>query len=240
MNDVINTAKTTAIEPSLGRAFMAMLGRDLTLAYRHRSQLANPLVFFTIVVSLFPLGLNPDPDLLRTIAPGVIWVAALLAAMLSLDSIFRSDFDDGTLEQILMSPHPLSLLVLAKTLAHWLITGLPLLLLAPLLGVLLDMSSEALGVLMITVALGTPILSLIGSIGVALTVGLRSGGGGVLLSLLVLPLYIPVLIFAANAVGNAAGGFEVTGQLAILGSLLALSIGLAPLAAAAALRISLN
>ena len=225
-------------EPRLSTAFFSLLRRDLLLAYRHRAQLANPLLFFTIVVSLFPLGLSPEAALLRTIAPGVIWVAALLAAMLSLESIFRSDFDDGSLEQLLLTPHPLSLLVLAKVIAHWLVTGLPLLVLAPLLGVLLRMEGAAMGPLIYTLALGTPVLSLVGAIGVALTVGLRRGG--VLLSLLVLPLYIPVLIFAANAVGNAGAGLDVSGQLAFLGALLALSVALAPVAAAAALRISLS
>ncbi len=225
-------------EASLGTAFVSLLRRDLTLAYRHRAQILNPLLFFVIVVSLFPLGLDPEPELLQTIAPGVIWVAALLAAMLSLDSMFRSDFDDGSLEQLLLTPHPLPLLVLAKILAHWLTSGLPLLVLAPVLGMLLNLGNESLLPLLATLALGTPILSLIGSIGVALTVGLR--GGGVLLSLLILPLFIPVLIFAANAVGNAGAGLDITGQLAFLGSLLALASALAPLATAAALRISLN
>ena len=225
-------------ETSLGSAFLSMLRRDLLLAFRHRSQLANPLLFFTIVCSLFPMGLDPEPQLLRTIGPGVIWVAALLAAMLSLDDIFRSDFDDGTLELMLLSPQPLSILVLAKVLAHWLVTGVPLLFVAPLLGVLLNLDSAAQGVLFATLILGTPVLSLVGAIGVALTVGLKRGG--VLLSLLILPLYIPVLIFAANAVSSAAAGLEVTGQLAFLGALLALSVALAPVATAAALRISLN
>ncbi len=223
---------------NLGTAFVSLLRRDLMLAYRHRAQMLNPLLFFVIVVSLFPLGLDPEPELLHAIAPGVIWVAALLAAMLSLDNMFRSDFDDGSLEQLLITPHPLPLLVLAKIVAHWLVSGLPLLLLAPLLGMLLNLGSENLLPLMATLALGTPVLSLIGSIGVALTVGLR--GGGVLLSLLILPLFIPVLIFAANAVGNAGAGMDITGQLAFLGSLLALAFALAPLATAAALRISLN
>lgn len=219
-------------------AFWVLLKRDLTLAYRHRAELANPLLFFVIVISLFPLGVSPEANTLRLLAPGVIWVAALLAAMLSLDSIFRSDFSDGALEQISLTPHPLSLLVLAKVFAHWLVTGLPLLLLAPLLGVLLFLPSEAMLTLIATLALGTPILSLVGAIGVALTVGLRRGG--VLLSLLVLPLYIPVLIFAANAVNSAANGFEVLGQLYFLGALLVLALTLAPIAAAAALRISLS
>ncbi len=225
-------------EAKLGVAFFTLLRRDLMLAYRHRAQMMNPLLFFVIVVSLFPLGLDPEPELLHTIAPGVIWVAALLAAMLSLDTMFRSDFEDGSLEQLLLTPHPLPLLVLAKILAHWLVSGLPLLLLAPLLGMLLNLGSEGLFPLLATLLLGTPILSLIGSIGVALTVGLR--GGGVLLSLLILPLFIPVLIFAAAAVGNAEAGIDITGQLAFLGSLLAAAFALAPLATAAALRISLN
>ncbi len=223
---------------SLGSAFVAMFRRDLVLAFRHRSQIANPLLFFIIVVSLFPLGISPEQELLRSIAPGVIWVAALLAAMLSLENIFRSDYEDGTLELMLLSPYPTSLLVLAKVLAHWLVSGLPLLLLAPLLGVLLKLDPGALPILMATLLLGTPVLILVGAIGVALTVGLRNGG--VLLSLLVLPLYIPVLIFAANAVSNAAAGLDVTGQLALLGALLALAVALAPPATAAALRISLN
>lgn len=224
--------------PSLTRAFGALLRRDLLLAYRHRAQLANPLLFFTIVVSLFPLGLSPEKELLRTIAPGVVWVAALLAALLSLDGMFRSDFDDGSLEQLVLTPHPLSVLVVAKVAAHWLVTGVPLLVLAPLLGLLLHLQTDALLVLVATLALGTPVLSLIGAIGVALTVGLRRGG--VLLSLLVLPLYIPVLIFAANAVANAAAGLAVAGQLAFIGALLALAAVLAPPATAAALRISLD
>lgn len=215
-----------------------LLKRDLILAYRHRSELANPLLFFVMVISLFPLGISPESKDLQVIAPGVIWVAALLAAMLSLDNLFRSDFEDGTLEQLTLSPHSLPLLVLAKVLAHWLVTGLPLILLAPLLGVLLFLPSTAMWTLIATLALGTPILSLMGAIGVALTVGLRRGG--MLLSLLVLPLYIPVLIFAAGAVNEAAKGFPVVGQLYLLGALLTLSLTFSPFATAAALRISLS
>jgi heme exporter protein B len=200
--------------------------------------MANPLLFFVIVVTLFPMGISPETKILEAIAPGIIWVAALLAAMLSLDTLFRSDFEDGALEQILLSPHPAAVLVLAKVLAHWLVTGLPLILVAPLLGVLLALPGEAMWVLVATLALGTPVLSLVGAIGTALTVGLRRGG--VLLSLLVLPLYIPVLIFGANAVGTAADGLPVIGQLYFLGALLVLSLTLAPLAIGAALRISLS
>ncbi|MCP4697159.1 MAG: heme exporter protein CcmB [Gammaproteobacteria bacterium] len=220
------------------QTFYIMLKRDLTLAYRHRAEAANPLLFFVIVVTLFPLGVGPDAADLQILAPGVIWVAALLAAMLSLESMFRSDFEDGALEQIVLTPHPLPLLVLAKVLAHWLVTGLPLLVLAPFLGVLLYLPGEAMLPLIFTLALGTPVLSLVGAIAVALTVGLRRGG--VLLSLLVLPLYTPVLIFGANAVNVAADGLPVTGQLYFLGALLALALTLAPLAAAAALRITLS
>lgn len=223
---------------SLAAAWTALLRRDLLLAMRQRGQWVSPLLFFILVVSLFPLGMDPDPLLLRSIAPGVIWVGALLAAMLSLDTMFRSDFDDGALEQMILTVHPLPLLVLAKVFAHWLVTGLPLLVVAPLLAFLLNLHETAIVPLLGSLALGTPLLSLIGSIGVALTVGLRRGG--VLLSLLILPLYVPVLIFAAGAVGNAQAGMAVGGQMAFLGALLALTLALAPLATAAALRISLD
>jgi heme exporter protein B len=218
--------------------FLALLKRDLLLAFRHRGELANPLLFFLVVVTLFPLGVSPEEALLRKIAPGVIWIAALLAALYSLENMFRSDFDDGSLEQMALSPYPLSLLVLAKVTAHWLVSGLPMLLLAPLLGLFLVMPASAMGVLLSTLLIGTPLLSLIGSIGVALTVGLRRGG--ILLTLLVLPLYIPVLIFATNAVSAAAAGMPVTGQLYFLAAMLVLALTLVPLATAAALRISLS
>jgi len=226
------------MQASLWGAFWALLKRDLRLAFRHRNELFNPLFFFMLVVMLFPLGTSPDKPLLITMAPGVIWVAALLAAMLSLDSLFRADFDDGTLEQMLVSPHPLSVLVLAKILAHWMVTGLPMILLAPLLAIFMYLPEEGIGILMLTLAIGTPILSLIGAIGMGLTVGLRRGG--MLLSLLVLPLYIPILIFSANAVDASLADMAVTGQIYFLLAVLVLSITLAPLAAAAALRISLE
>jgi heme exporter protein B len=219
-------------------AFAALLRRDLMLAFRHRGEMANPLLFFVIVVSLFPLGIGSESELLRKLAPGVIWVAALLATLLALEGLFRSDFEDGALEQLLVSPHPLSVLVLAKILAHWITSGLPLIVMAPLLAMLLHLQGPATRTLVFTLALGTPVLSLVGAIGIALTVGLRRGG--VLLSLLVLPLYIPVLIFAANAVSVSAAGLPVAGQLYFIASLLVLAITLAPLAAAAALRISLG
>ena len=219
-------------------AFRGLLRRDLLLAFRHRSQIANPVLFFVIVVSLFPLGVSPQSHTLQLIAPGVIWVSALLATLLSLDSLFRSDFDDGSLELLIVSPHPTTVLVLAKIVAHWITTGLPLIVVAPVLGVLLSLPTSALPTLIATLVLGTPVLSLVGAIGVALTVGLRRGGA--LLSLLVLPLYIPVLIFAAHAVDAAASGLPVTGQLYFLASLFVLALSLCPLAAAACLRISVN
>jgi len=223
---------------SLYQAFIAIIRRDLLLAFRRRAEMMNPLFFFIIVVTLFPLGVGAQPHLLQTIAPGIIWVSALLAAMLSLDGLFRSDFDDGSLEQILLSPHPTSVLILGKIFAHWLVTGLPLILVAPLLAEFLGMSGDALWVLIKTLILGTPVLSLIGAIGVALTVGLRRGG--MILSLLVLPLYVPVLIFASNAVEMASGGLPVDAQMNILAAILCLALVLAPLPASAALKMSMS
>jgi heme exporter protein B len=223
---------------SLTRAFALLLKRDLTLAVRHRAEMINPLLFFILVTSLFPLGVGANPNLLQAIGPGVIWVAALLAALLSLDGIFRSDFEDGTLEQFLLSSHPVSMLVLAKVFAHWLITGLPLLLVSPLLGVLLGLTGDGIRILMLTLLLGTPVLSLLGAVGVALTVGLRKGG--MILSLLVLPLYVPLLIFAASAVDTASAGLPVSAHLLFIGALLVLALSLSPPATAAALRISLS
>jgi heme exporter protein B len=223
---------------SLTRAFMILIRRDLMLAVRHRAEMANPLLFFILVTSLFPLGIGANPNLLQAVAPGVIWVAALLAALLSIENVFRSDFEDGSLEQYLLSSHPVSILVLAKIIAHWLITGLPLLLISPLLGVLLGLPGEAIKVLFITLLLGTPVLSLIGAVGVALTVGLRKGG--MILSLLVLPLYIPLLIFASSAVDSAAAGLPVTAHLSLITALLVLALSLSPFATAAALRVSLS
>ncbi|HXH02392.1 MAG TPA: heme exporter protein CcmB [Candidatus Competibacteraceae bacterium] len=223
---------------STGAAFLGLLARDLRLGVRKRAELINPPLFFVLVVTLFPLGVGPGPQLLATIAPGVIWVAALLATLLSTERLFRSDFDDGSLEQLLLSPQPLPLLVLAKVLAHWLLTGLPLILVSPLLALLLNLPGEALPALLASLTLGTPTLSLIGAIGVALTVGLRRGG--VLLTLLVLPLYVPVLIFAASGVVAAASGLDYSGQTALLGAMLALALTLAPFATAAGLRISVE
>ncbi|WP_417339145.1 heme exporter protein CcmB [Halomonas kashgarensis] len=223
---------------NLSDALLAMVKRDLTLMLRHRGEVLNPLVFFALVITLFPIGISPDPALLTVIAPGLLWVAALLAALLSLDSLFRSDYDDGCLEQLLLAPQPLAALSLAKVAVHWLLTGLPLALMAPLLGVMLALPAGSYGVLALSLALGTASLSLIGAIGAALTVGLARGG--VLLSLLVLPLYIPVLIFGAGAVQAAIMGDGVLAHLAILGALLAVGLILAPWAIAASLRISIN
>lgn len=223
---------------SLSQAFIFLLQRDLILVFRNRSELANPLLFFVLVITLFPLALGVMPTLLARIAPGIIWVAALLATMLSLDSIFRSDFEDGSLEQLFLSAHPMPVLVLAKVCAHWLVTGLPLLVMAPVLAAMLDMAEEARGILLVTIFIGTPVLSLIGSIGVALTIGLRKGG--IILSLLVLPLYVPVLIFAASAIEAAAVGLDVSTQIYMLLALLFLAASLSPWATAAALKMSLS
>ncbi|KAA0012046.1 heme exporter protein CcmB [Billgrantia pellis] len=222
----------------LAVAVWATLKRDLMLLLRRRSEVLNPLVFFAIVITLFPIGISPDPALLAAIAPGLLWVAALLAALLSLDSLFRADYDDGSLEQLLLTPQPLALLALAKVAVHWLLTGLPLALMAPVLGLMLALPAGSYLVLAASLALGSASLSLIGAIGAALTVGLSRGG--VLLSLLVLPLYIPVLIFGAGAVQATIFGDGVLAHLAILGALLALALIFAPLAIAASLRISIN
>jgi heme exporter protein B len=212
--------------------------RDLRLALRRRSDTFAALFFFVIVVSLFPLGIGPEPQLLRRMAAGVVWVAALLAAMLSLTRLFADDHQDGTLEQMLLAATPLPLLVLAKMAAHWLVSGLLLALISPLLALQFDLSAGAVGVLALSLILGTPLLSLIGGIGAALTVGLR--GGGVLLSLLVLPLYVPVIIFGAGAVEASVAGLGVTGHFSLLGAMLVVSLVLAPMAAATALRISIE
>jgi heme exporter protein B len=212
--------------------------RDLRGVLRRRSDAAAALVFFVVVTSLFPLGAGADPALLRTMAPGVVWVAALLASMLSLARLFADDHHDGTLEQLLLAATPLPLLVLAKMAAHWLTSGLLLACISPLLALQFDLSAQATGVLLASMLLGTPILSLIGGIGAALTVGVR--GAGVLLSLLVLPLVVPVLIFGAGAVGASEAGLGAGAHFSLLGAMLALALVLAPLAASAALRISLE
>ena len=218
--------------------FHSVVRRDLLVALRRKSEVLTSLFFFVIVVSLFPLGIGPEMDLLRKIAPGVLWVAALLATMLSLNRLFANDHADGTLEQMALAPVPLGLLVAGKIFAHWLVSGLPLVLIAPVLGVQFDLGSRALMVLMLSLLLGTPLLSLIGAIGAALTLGVR--GGGVLVSLLTLPLYVPALIFGAGAVEADISGMGAAGHLSLLGGLLALAVFFAPWATTGALKIALE
>ncbi len=218
--------------------FIAAVRRDLILALRRRNDIINPLAFFLMVAVMFPLAVSPEPKFLADIAPGVIWVAALLACLLSVDGIFRSDFDDGALEQMLVSPQPLMLMVWAKILSHWLLSGFCLALMSPLLALMLFLPSEGLMALVMSLLLGTPTLSLLGAIGAGLTVGLRKGG--ILISLLILPLYIPVLIFGAGAVQAGAMGLPISGYLALLGILLVLSLMLAPFAVVAGLKISIK
>ncbi len=219
-------------------AMRAIFMRDLRLALRRRADTAAALFFFVIVASLFPLGVGPEPALLRTMAAGVLWVAALLASMLSLGRLFADDHADGTLEQLLLSVCPLPLIVLSKMAAHWLCSGLMLSLVAPLLALQFDLPGEAIGVLLVTLLLGTPLLSLIGGIGAALTVGVR--GASVLLSVLVLPLCVPVLIFGAGAVDAAVSGLAVSAHYSLLAAMLVAALFLAPWAAAAALRIAVD
>ncbi len=223
---------------SLLSACWCLYRRDMTVAWRRATDVLTPLVFFAIVASLFPLGVGPEPNQLRMLAPGVLWVAALLANMLALNRLFAADLADGALEQLLLAPHPLTLLVLVKTLGHWTLTGLPLALMAPVLAVSLYLPQEALGALLVSLVLGTPTLSLIGAIAAALTLGLR--GGGVLVSLLVLPLYTPILIFGAGAVAQAAFGLDTEAHLSLLAAFLVLALAFAPWAAATALRVSLD
>ncbi len=219
-------------------AFAALLRRDFLLAYRRRAELLQPLLFLLVVTTLFPLGVGPSPQLLANIAPGVIWIAALLATVLSLDSLFRSDYEDGTLEQMILSGQPLALIALARTVAHWLVAGLPIVLLSPLLALWMNLPAEGMSILIKTLIIGTPVLSLIGAIGGALTVSLKRGGQ--LLSLLVFPLYVPLLILATNAVSSSVAGLPYTGQLGLMVAGLIGSLTLAPFATAAALKLSLS
>ncbi len=219
-------------------AMKATFVRDMKVAFLQRQDLLNPLLFFIMVVTLFPLGVSPEVSFLRDAGAGILWVAALLSVLLSLDHLFRHDFEDGTLEQLVLQPQPLFLLILAKTLAHWVLTGLPLVLLAPVLGVMVHLDGNSIAVLCLTLLIGTPVLSLIGSIGAALTLGLRSAG--ILLSLLIIPLYIPVLIFGTGSVAAAADGAPIAPYVALMGAFLVLAVTLAPFASAAALRISLS
>ena len=219
-------------------AFATVLCRDLQVAWRQKSDVLMSLVFFVIVASLFPLAIGPETALLQRIAPGILWVGALLAAVLSLQRMFAGDHADGTLEQMLLSPTPLYITVAAKTIAHWLVAGLPLVLMGPVLGLQFSLEAQSLGLLLVSLLLGTPVLSLIGGVGAALTLGVR--GGGVLLALLILPLYVPVLIFGAGAVEAHAAGLDPSAHLLMLGAMLVLSAFFAPWATTAALRISLE
>lgn len=221
-----------------GQVFTAVVRREVSLAMKQKGEVLTPLFFFVIVASLFPLGIGPETALLLRMAPGVIWVGALLAAMLSLQRMFATDYADGSLEQFALSPSPLALLALAKVFSHFLLSGLPLVLIAPVLGIQFGLDARALGVLALSLLLGTPILSLVGAVGAALTLGVR--GAGVLLSLLTLPLYIPVLIFGAGAVEADAAGLGIGGHFSLMGALLLLSVFFVPIAVTAALRIALE
>ncbi|MDD2699724.1 MAG: heme exporter protein CcmB [Sideroxydans sp.] len=215
-----------------------VIRRDLLLAMRRRADVLTTLIFFVMVVSLFPLGVGPEPDMLRKMAGGVLWVAALLSSMLSLPRMFSADHIDGTLEQMMLAPQSLTVMVLGKIVAHWMLSGLPLVLIAPVLALQFDMPVEAIGVLMLALLLGTPVLSMIGAVGAALTLGLR--GGGVLVSLLVLPLTIPVLIFGAGAVEAVSSGMDAVSNLSLLGAFLLFALVFSPFVAAQALRISME
>lgn len=220
------------------RVLAWVIRRDLRLAFKRRSDPLATAFFFVIATTLFPLGIGPEPGLLRSMAPGIVWVSALLASMLSLGRLFALDFADGTLEQMVLGTEPLPVIVIGKVLAHWLVSGLPLVLLAPLLALQFDLPAAAIGVLLASLVIGTPILSLLGAVGAALTLGLR--GGGVLVSLLVLPLVVPVLIFGAGAVEAQASGIDPSAHLLLLGGLLAGTAALTPWAGAAAVRIALE
>lgn len=217
---------------------LTVIRRDLLLAARRKGDWLTSQFFFVMVVSMFPLGIGPEPNILRMVAPGVVWVAALLASLLSLSRLFAEDYRDGSLEQMLLSPNPPVLLALGKALAHWLIYGIPLLLIAPVLGVQFSLPAEAIGVLMLSLLIGTPILSLLGGVGAALTLGLR--GGGVLLTLLILPLYVPALIFGAGAVDSTLSGLGPQAHLSLLAAFLMLTLLVAPWVASAALRVSIE
>ena len=215
---------------------LSVIRRDLLLVMRHPAEMVNPLVFFVLVVALFPMGVSPEAKLLSQAAAGVVWVAALLATLLSLEILFKADFADGSLEQLLLAPQPAWVLVLAKVFVHWLVSGLPLVLLSPLVATMLFLPIEAMPALLLSLLIGTPTLSLFGAVGAALVTGLKSGG--MLISLLVLPLYIPVLLFGTGAVAAAAQGMPVGGYLAYLGAMLVFALMATPWAAAAALKIS--
>ena len=223
---------------SMPHAFSQTLKRDLVIAFKRKNDIVNPFMFFVIVISLFPVGISPDPEQLALIAPGVVWIAVLLSAMLSMDSLFRADYEDGSLEQLLMSPQPLYFMVLAKNLAHWLVSGLPVVIVSPVLAYMLALPAESYGTLFLSLLIGTPVLSLVGAIAVALTVSL--GSRGLILAVIILPMSVPVLIFGTLAVQATLGTGQVAGYLALMLAMLTAAIGLAPLATSAALRISVN
>ena len=223
---------------STGTAFKSTLRRDLLISMKRKNDVLNPFMFFFIVVSLFPIGISPDPERLSEIAAGVLWISALLASMLSMDSLYRADYEDGSLEQLLLSPHPLYFMVLAKNISHWLVSGLPVVLVSPILAYMLHLPAGAYGTLFLTLLIGTPILSLIGSMGVALTVGL--GSRGLILAVIILPMSVPVLIFGTLAVQQTINNGPVLGFIAILGAMLMAALALGPLASAEALKISVD
>jgi heme exporter protein B len=228
----------TVKQTTTSAAFLATLKRDLLIAFKKKNDIVNPFMFFIIVVSLFPIGISPESDRLREIAAGVIWISVLLASMLSMDNLYRSDYEDGSLEQLLLSPHPLFFLVLAKNISHWLVSGLPVVLVSPILAYMLALPSEAYGTLILSLLLGTPIMSLVGSIAVALTVGL--GSRGLILAVITLPMSVPVLIFGTLAVQATLNSQSPLGYLSLMLVMLSVSVSLAPLASAAALKISVN
>ncbi len=221
-----------------GQAFRATLKRDLIIAYKRKNDVVNPFMFFLIVATMFPIGISPDPDRLGEIAAGVLWISALLASLLAMDNLFRADYEDGSLEQLLLSPHPLYFLVLAKNISHWLVSGLPVVLVSPLIAYMLNLPDAAYSIIFITLLIGTPVFSLLGSIGVSLTVSL--GSRGLILAVITLPMSVPVLIAGTLTVQETLNGASLGGYLAIMGAMLVGALTLAPLASAAALRISVN
>ncbi len=229
----MNKARST-----LAEAVLATLRRDLLIAYKRKNDLFNPFMFFVLVATLFPIGISPEPEVLGEISAGVLWISALLASLLAMDNLFRADFEDGSLELLMLSPHPLYFLVLAKNVAHWLVSGLPVVLVSPLIAYMLNFPEGAYSTLVMTLLLGTPVLSLLGSIGVALTVGL--GSRGLILAVITLPMSVPVLIAGTLTVSQTLEGASLSGYLAIMGAMLVAAFTLAPLASAAALRISVN
>jgi heme exporter protein B len=224
--------------PSILKVMLGIMRRDLSLALRRKNDSLSALFFFVVVASLFPLGIGPEPTLLAKIAPGMVWIAALLAAMLSLGRLFADDFHDGTLDQLVLAAIPLPLAVLSKTIAHWISSGLILTVASPILAIQFNLDSQSMVILVLTLLIGTPLLSLIGSIGAALTLATR--GGGMLLSLLVLPLVIPVLIFGAGAVDAHQAGLPIDGHFYLLGAMLAIALFFAPIATAASIRIAVE